>query len=212
MVFYIPYYSVAFSIAYYFGGKKEYGFSVRKSRILVLLMLGFFAFLVISSLPNVYLYNGFGLMRPYTTVVLALLITIVAIGYVLGMGRKQLFAGWCSLVGVCGLVVIMCINVAKDFPTAKTYGKAVDERIEHLCDLRDKGQKGIVTVAPLPIPYTEDVKHFVLTKFGKDTPKTYLYYISDVGQKPNEYMYHMKRWLNLDFDFVVTEKDSESFK
>jgi hypothetical protein len=81
----------------------------------------------------------------------------------------------------------------------------VDERIERLCSLRDKGQTEIVTVTPLPVPYTEDVKHFVMTRLGKDTPKTVLYYISDTDTVPNEYEYHMKRVLNLDFDFVIAQ-------
>ena len=129
------------------------------------------------------------------------MIVIVMIGFVMGVGRKSTVSGWLSLVGILALMVVMCINIKQDTPSARLYGKAVDARIERLSELKEKGQTGTVEVEPLPIPYTEDVKHFVLTRLGKDAPKTVLYYISETDTIPNEYEYHMKRVLDLDFDF-----------
>ena len=84
------------------------------------------------------------------------MLTVVIIGGVLGIGNKSPKPGWVAVGGMSLLTVIMCLNIIKDTPTARTYGEAVDDRIEYLCTLRDKGQQGTVIVEPLPIPYTED--------------------------------------------------------
>ena len=205
MAFYIPYYLVAFILSFYVGSKFDGQLSMAKRKLVLMLGIAFMAYLLVSSLPNVYLYNGFGVQRNYTPVVFVLMLVVVSIGFVMGMGRPSNRAGWVSVLGLVAMAVIMIVNIFNDTPTAKSYGRAVDERIERLCSLRDKGQTETVTVTPLPVPYTEDVKHFVMTRLGKDTPKTVLYYISDTDTVPNEYEYHMKRVLNLDFDFVIAQ-------
>ena len=209
MAFYAPYYLIVFVLAYYVGGKIEVKLPQAKSKIVVELILVFMAYLVIASLPNVYLYGGFGIQRSYTHIVFALLLTVIAIGGVLGIGNNSLKPGWIAVGGMSLLAVIMCVNIINDTPTARAYGKAVDDRIEYLSALKDKGQKEIVKVSPLPVPYTEDPKHLILNLLGKDTPMSVLYYISDTDVVPNEYEYHMKRVLELDFDFVLTEKDQD---
>ena len=206
MVFYVPYYLIAFALAYYVGGKTDYRLPASKLKTVVSLAFAFIAYLFISSLPNVYLYGGFGIQRTYTHVVCALLLIVTAIGFVLGIGRNPGNAGWCSVGGIVALIAIMCVNIIKDTPSARAYGKAVDERIDYLCRLRDLGKKEPVEVPPLPIPYTEDSKHLVMNLLGKETPQSVLYYISDTGSEPNEYEYHMKKVLNLDFDFVLSKE------
>lgn len=205
MAFYIPYYLVAFVLAYYVGSKSDVQLPFTKWKIVLMLGACFAAYLLVSSLPNVYLYSGFGIQRNYTPVVFVLLLVVVSIGFVLGVGKSSKRSGHISMLGLMALAVVMLVNIYKDAPTAREYGNAVDERIERLCSLRDNGQTGMVVVDPLPVPYTEDVKHFVMTRLGKETPKTVLYYISDTDTVPNEYEYHMKRVLNLDFDFVIAK-------
>ena len=206
MVFYAPYYLIVFVLAYYAGGKMDVVLHQARRKIVVGLVLAFMVYLVLSSLPNVYLYGGFGIQRSYTHIVFALLLTVVIIGGVLGIGNKSPKPGWVAVGGMSLLTVIMCLNIIKDTPTARTYGEAVDDRIEYLCTLRDKGQQGTVIVEPLPIPYTEDPKHFILHLFGKETSPSVLYYISDTRSEPNEYEFHMKKVLNLDFDFVLADE------
>lgn len=213
MAFYIPYYSIVFALAYYVGGKTNIILPKSKSRIVVGMALFFVLYLIISSLPNVYLYGGFGIQRTYTHIVFALLLIVTAIGFVLGVNKKTLYSGWCAVGGMTALAIIMCINIIKDTPTARNYGKAVDERIDYLCSLRDKGRKGTVEVPPLPVPYTEDPKHLILHLFGKETPQSVLYYYSETGSETgielNDYEYHMKKFLNLDFDFVLAKEESQ---
>ena len=48
--------------------------------------------------------------------------------------------------------------------------------------------------------------HFILHLFGKETSPSVLYYISDTRSEPNEYEFHMKKVLNLDFDFVLADE------
>jgi hypothetical protein len=206
MFFYAPYYLIVFAFAYYVGGKMNVDLYQSKSKIVVTLLIVFVAYLVISSLPNVFLYGGFGVQRSYTHIVFALLLTVVAIGGVLGVGNKTTRTGWFVVCGVTLFAIIMIVNVFNDIPTARAYGMAVDDRIEYLSSLRDKGQKETVKVSPLPIPYTEDTKHLLLQLLGKDTPMPVLYYVSDADVEPNEYEYHLKKVLKLDFDFVLANE------
>ena len=203
MVFYIPYYSIAFSLAFYVGNKINLELPKSKMQLSVRIVFVFLVYLVVSALPNVYLYGGFGIQRSYTHIVFVFLLSVMAIGFILGINKKTIISGWCAVGGMALLSVIMCVNIIKDTPTARKYGKAVDERIEYLCELRDNGQKEAIEVQPLPIPYTEDPKHLILHLLGKETPRSVLYYYSETGTEPNEYEYHMKRVLNLDFDFVL---------
>lgn len=207
MAFYFPYYLILFFLAYYVGGKMNLELPQSKTKIIVKIVLVFLAYLFVSSLPNVYLYGGFGIQRTYTHVVFALLLTIFAIGVVLGTDNRSTKPGWLSVAGLSVLSVIMCVNIIKDTPTARAYGKAVDDRIEYLSSLNDKGQKETVEVAPLPVPYTEDPKHLLLHLLGKETPMSVLYYISDTDKAPNGYESHMKKVLNLDFDFVLAKEE-----
>lgn len=206
MTFYIPYYLVAFVLAYYVGGKSQMQLPTTKLMLILVMVSVFIAFLLLSALPNIYLYNGFGIQRTYTSSVLLLLLVFVGTGYVMGIGGASLPSGWISLFGILVLTVIMGVNIVNDTPMAKSYGKAVDERMETLLKLRDMGQEETVTVSPLPVPYTEDVKHRLLTALGKDTPMSVLYYISDTDTVPNEYESHVKHLLKLDFDFVLPKK------
>lgn len=205
MAFYIPYYLIVFVLSFYVGSKSEIQLPMTKRKLVLMLSIGFVAYLIISSLPNVYLYNGFGIQRTYTPVVFVMLLVVVSIGFVLGLGKPSKWSGQVSILGLVALALIMIVNIYDDAPTAKRYGRAVDERIEKLCSLRDNGQTGTVIVDPLPLPYTEDVKHFVMTHLSDDSPKTMLYYISETDTVPNDYEYHLKRVLNLDFDFVLAE-------
>lgn len=209
MAFYIPYYLIAFALAFFIGAKMDVILPASKGKMVMEIAAVFLVYLIISSLPNVYLYGGFGVQRSYTYIVFALMLSVLSIGFVLGIGKKPEKPGWRSVGGMAVLAVIMCINIVKDTPSARAYGKAVDERIERLCLLQEQGQKETITVSPLPVPYTEDPKHLVLHLLGKESPQSMLYYISETDTIPNEYEYHMKRVLNLDFDFVLASDSNE---
>ena len=209
MAFYAPYYLVAFASAYYVGCKSDIQLPATKLRIVLWLAVAFIVYFLVSALPNAYLYNGFGIQRNYTHVVFLLMLVIAMVGFVMGVGSKPTGSGWISFVGILSLIAVMCVNIKKDTPSAQSYGKAVDARVERLTKLREKGQTGTVEVEPLPVPYTEDVKHFVLSHFGRETPKSVLYYISETDTIPNEYEYHMKRVLDLDFDFVLAKEQQK---
>lgn len=206
--FYIPYYTVVFSMAFYLGGKSQLQLPYSKTKTILLIIICFALYLVISTTPNVYLYNGFGLQRLYIPTVAVLLIMVFSCGYVLGIGKSSLFAKTYSLFGIIALSIIMGINVITDIPSAKKYCDAVNERVELLCQLRDSGQKETIIVQPLPKPYTEDAKHLILKTFGKETPKSTLYYLSETSQIPTEYVWHMKKLYHLDFDFVLAKEEN----
>lgn len=203
MAFYAPYYFVVFALAFCLGAKSEKSLRISKCRLSLLLCFGFLLYLLISSLPIVYIYGGFGIQRVYTHAVLALLFTVFALGYICGMHRKPVVMRWVTVAGVFVLAVIMCVNISQDTPSAKAYAKTVDDRLEYLSFLKEQGQKGTITVQPLSVPYTKDCKYCLLSLLGKKPQMSVLYYISDVGLEPNEYEYHLKRFMGLGFDFVA---------
>lgn len=210
--FYVPYYTVVFSLAFYLGGRSQVHMPCSKIKAVLIIIISFIIYLIISTTPNVYLYNGFGLQRLYIPTVAVLLIVFFSCGYILGVGKDSLFAKLYSILGILALSIIMSINIIRDIPSAKAYSDAVDERVDYLCELRDKGQIDTVYVEPLPKPYTEDAKHFILEKLGKKTPKSILYYLSETDKTPTEYVGHMKRLYHLDFDFVLAEEENNGRK
>ena len=205
MAFYIPYIFILYVLSYLIGTRLSIELPHKKSRCLLCIAVGFLVYLLFSCLPNVYLYGGFGIQRTYTHVVCALLMAVVLAGLVSGIGQDASVPGWLSLIGSTALTCIMIVNLVYDAPTSREYSNAVDHRVEYLRMLNERGQKETVTVTALPIPYTEDVKHFVLSYIGSASPMPVLYYISDTDVVPNEYEHHMKKVLGLNFDFVLEQ-------
>lgn len=209
MAFYIPYIFILFVLSYLIGTRLSIELPHKKTKYLVFIAVGFFVYLFFSCLPNVYLYGGFGIQRTYTHVVCALLLAVGLAGMVSGIGQESNAPRWLSLLGSLALTCIMVVNIVYDAPTSREYSSAVDHRVEYLRMLNEGGQKETVTVPAIPVPYTEDVKHFVLGHLGSASPMPVLYYISDTDIVPNEYEYHMKKVLGLDFDFVLEQEPNK---
>ncbi len=211
--FYVPYYLIVAGVFVMLGyaqrDKTSIPFTYRQMMITSTLV--WTGYLVISVIPFVYLWGGFGIQRNYTPAVYITLFTLCFWGFLYGYFRlKDAKVKVCmSLVamGMVGLICIqMCNNVA-DLPTARVYAKAVDERVEYLQGLEAKGQRETVIVEALPTPSCVDTKYVILSALGKQTNKPVLYYISDAEETPNEYMYHFKRVYKLNFDFVLAQPE-----
>lgn len=206
MIFYIPYMFILFTITYLLGNR--YGTRclnrIQKIKIVFLLLFSLFIYTLVSSLPNVYLYGGFGIQRSYTHCVFMLLLCVAVCGYVLGdTERKTNIPSFVAIIGLLTFISIMSINIHNDIPVAQQYSDAVNARIEHLQELQINGNKDVVVVKELPKPEVNDIKSYLFTLLGKTTSKSSLYYISDSDTVPNEYMYHFKKVYGLDFDFVT---------
>ena len=210
MVFYVPYYFVVFALAFCLGTKSEIILNISKSRLCLLLCVGFLLYLLISSLPIVFVYGGFGIQRVYTHAVLAMLLTVFALGYICGVGRESLIIRRLTVAGILVLTVIMCVNIVQDTPSARAYAKSVDDRMEYLTLLQEQGQKETVTVLPFSIPYTKDCKYCICRVLGKESKKPVLYYISDTGPEPTAYEFHLKRLMGFGFDFVTNGGETET--
>lgn len=206
MIFYIPYMFILFTITYLLGNR--YGTRclsrIQKIKIVFLLLFSLFIYTLVSSLPNVYLYGGFGIQRSYTHCVFMLLLCVAVCGYVLGdTERKTNIPSFVAIIGLLTFISIMSINIYNDIPVAQQYSDAVNARIEHLQELQINGNKDVVVVKELPKPEVNDIKSYLLALLGKTTSKSSLYYISDTDTVPNEYMYHFKKVYGLGFDFVT---------
>ena len=201
--FYLPYYAVVFALAYYLGSRTASDApSAGRWKTVLYLALAFLAYLVVSALPNVFLYSYFGIQRTYTHTVLVFILTIGACGFVLGRGKPSRIARAGTVAGLLALTLIMGINIKMDVPSAKAFAQSVDDRVENLIRLQKNGQKDPVTVPALSVPSTIDAKYFILNTLGKKTEKPVLYYYTDTKKEPG-YVAIMKEYLGLDFDFYA---------
>ena len=134
------------------------------------------------------------------------------IGYILACDNNhvKLTNVWmCRCINVCAifLIAIMCLNIKQDLPMARAYFKAHQEREAYLLELQEKGNTETVVVTPYPSTHTPDAKYNVLRLFGKKTNMQAIYYEADTDIEPNEYEYHVRKWLRLDFNFVLAPKN-----
>ena len=88
MAFYIPYYLVAGILGFYCGTKNSSKIVSNSKKAVGILIAAYCIYTIISVVPTVYIYSGFGIQRTYTHNVFFLVALFVAIGYVLEMERS----------------------------------------------------------------------------------------------------------------------------
>ena len=206
-IFYIPYYLILALIFCYIGFVSKnsgqlLGMSYRK--LMMIANVVFLIYLLISVLPSVYLWNGFGIQRNYTHVVFMLVVFISFQAFIFGYFKirskhnVKLTAG--VMIGLVVMIGIMTNNIIQDGKSANRYATSVDNRIEYLELLQKQGVKEVVEVAPIEVPITTDPKYFIFNMLGKKSnPQPVLYYISDTDTVPNEYAFHLQRVYRIDF-------------
>ena len=206
-IFYIPYYLILALIFCYIGFVSKnsgqlLGMSYRK--LMMIANVVFLIYLLISVLPSVYLWNGFGIQRNYTHVVFMLVVFISFQAFIFGYFKirskhnVKLTAG--VMIGLVVMIGIMTNNIIQDGKSANRYATSVDNRIEYLELLQKQGVKEVVEVAPIEVPITTDPKYFIFNMLGKKSnPQPVLYYISDTDTVPNEYAFHLQRVYLFDF-------------
>lgn len=208
MIFYLPYHLIAVALGAWVGSKYPVNFTASRSKAIILTLLLFFVYLLVSVLPLAYLSNGFQIQRNYIQIGFFYMLMFFAVGYIWGSGRTPKQHKFIvPSMAICSifLIIIMCLNIRQDRPVARAYNKAHQEREAYLLDLQKKGNNGKVFVAPYPSTQTPDAKYNVLKWIGKKTGKQAVYYESDTDVEPNEYEGHVRKLLNLDFDFVLAE-------
>ena len=208
MIFYLPYHLIAVALGVWAGSKYPANLSTSRYKVIVLTLLLFFVYLLVSVLPLAYLSNGFQIQRNYIQIGFFYLLMFFAVGYIWGSGSKpQRHRFIVPSMAICSifLISIMCLNIRQDLPIARAYNKAHQEREAYLLDLQKSGQEETVIVAPYPRTFTPDAKYTILSWIGKSTAMQAIYYESDAKVEPNEYEGHVRKLLKLDFDFVLAE-------
>lgn len=203
MVFYIPYYLIIGILGYYCGTRNRSILVTNRKKFLLILVAAYCIYTIISVIPTVYIYGGFGIQRVYTHNVFFLVVLFSAIGFVLGNERDNPSHGIILTACLAAFLAIMSFSLCTDTKSAMQYSQAVDERAELLETLKAEGNVETVLVKPLPHSYTTDIKWNVLKLFGKKISRPVLFYESDTDIKPNEYESHYKRYHQLPFDFVI---------
>lgn len=215
MIYYIPYYSVIFSIFIYIGSRTEVDFLSRQhlifKKITILAVSIYVLIVLLIAFPSAYLWGGFGIQRNYTPAVFFTLVFISFQGFILGYYKFKnrnvnsllLF----SIIGILTMLVIMCLNMKMDTVSAKNYAESYDNRLKYVTKLNNAGRRDTVEVAPLNIPYTKDTKWEINQAIGiKSNPQPVLYYISDTEKVPNEHAYHYKKAYELNFLIKLKEE------
>lgn len=210
-VFYLPYHLIAIALGAWTGSKYQVKLPMRRIKAIGIILFIFVIYLLVSVLPLAYLSNGFQIQRNYIQIGFFYMMMLFAIGYIWANGRKKDVKSpdvWiCRCINVCTLflIIIMCLNIWQDLPVARAYNKAHQEREAYLLEQQENGNTETVIVAPYPSTQMPDIKYNVLKFIGKQTSGQAIYYESDTDVEPNEYEGHVRKLLNLDFDFVLAE-------
>ena len=211
--FYIPYYVILALIFCYIGFlSKKLGQLISMSywKLVMFSSFVFLIYLMLSVLPSVYLWNGFGIQRNYTHVVFMLVVFISFQAFIFGYfkikPKYSIRFTYAVTIGLVIMIGIMTSNIIQDGKSANRYATSVDNRIERLKLLQKQGMKEIVEVSPIEIPYTTDPKYIIFNLFGKKSnPHPVLYYISDTETEPNEYASHLKKVYQFDFSIKLQQ-------
>ena len=209
MIFYLPYHLIAVALGAWAGSKHPMDMPIGRNTAIGLTILVCVAYLLVSVLPLAYLSNGFAIQRNYIQIGFFYVLMFFAIGYIWSSERKQVCSNSILVsisVSAIFLSIIMCLNIRQDFPVARAYNKAHQDREAYLLELQEAGQEVTVVVAPYPSTQTPDAKYNVLKWMGKKTSMQAIYYESDTDVDPNEYEQHIRKLLKLDFDFVLAEQ------
>mgnify|MGYP003291965051 CR=1 FL=1 len=204
--FALPYYLTAFFGGMILGAHSEMNIAANgRKKTVLLIIAAFVVYLGITSLPNAYLFGGFGYQRNYTHCVFVFILAIAAIGFVAGCGRKPT-SGLFRLISLCAvaLTVIICTHIVIDTPTCRRFSKAVDSRTEMLVHLQNAGQTEPVEVEPIPDYSTYDLKYLLFRLAGRSrNPQPELFYFSDADI--DQYVDAMRRRYRLDYTFRLKE-------
>lgn len=205
MAFYLPYHLLAVGLGYVAGVKND-SVIVKKRKTMAILVGAFAIYLAIAVLPLAYLSSGFGIQRNYTHITFFYMLIWFALGYVWGNdNRKRRYGDVLSMICCVFMVVVMAINLNVDLPIAIAYNKAHQNRFEYLIQLQMEGNQETIVVEKYPDVSTVDAKYNILNMLGKKTNKQAINYKSDTDVEPNEYEFHVRQLLHLDFDFVIAE-------
>lgn len=204
MAFYLPYHLIAVGLGYTIGSKSE-SVIANKGKAVAIVIGAFFVYIGVAVIPLAYLSNGFGIQRNYTHIAFFYMLMWFVLGFVLGTGRKRILGELLSCIVAVGLIVVMALNIKIDMPLAAQYNHAHQTREKMLIELQQQGNKELVVVEKYPSTATIDSKYVLLNLLGKSTNQQAIYYESDTNVEPNEYEFHVRRLLHLDFDFVLAE-------
>lgn len=214
MAFYLPYHALVLLLGYVVGTKSPYTLTISHSRATLIVFCSYLLYILISVIPLAYLSNGFAIQRNYIQISFFYLVCIFLVGYILGNGKlkNNLRVQLLSIACVIFMTAIVFLNIRQDIPVARKYRNAYEEREVYLKHLQEFGNKETVYVNPLPSVATPDAKYNILKFFGKSTNMQAIYYFSDTGYEPNEYESHMRRLLQLDFDFILLPENDKTSK
>lgn len=208
--FYLPYYLVLTILMMYVGMNAKHSFADAKS-IMKWLSIITASIIAIACVEPAYLYDGFGIQRFYTPLILLLVLYFAAIGYLIGYrNTDKKGSTWPILLSIIGLIclsIIMIVNIIIDFPISKRYAEAVDARKEYVLKKRDEHHTGTLELEKIECPCSIDAKFVIFSLFGRQAVRPAIYYCSDVEDYPNDYSVFVRKAYHLDYD-IIPQKDA----
>lgn len=210
MIFYLFYYVLIFVLGYMVGVNSMYRYTISCRKMILIVLVIYMIYVLISVLPLAFLSHGFQIQRNYTQISFFHILCIFLIGFILGNG-KVLHALRIQITGLLFtifMIVVVVLNIYKDLPVVCDYRKAHEERETYLVDLQKSGNKETIYVKPYPSVLVSDAKYNILTFLGQSANMQSIYYASDTGYELNEYESHIRHLLSLDFNFLLVQNEN----
>ena len=117
MVFYLPYHLIAAALGAWAGEKYPVSLPIGRNKTILLILLIFVIYLLISVVPLAYLSNGFQIQRNYIQIGFFYILTFFMVGYVwASYDNQKNIKHVNSLLIICSLflIVIMCLNIRQN--------------------------------------------------------------------------------------------------
>ena len=212
LVFNIPYYVILAIVFLYSGSLQSSPRPILTRRLFFGIIIAFLGYMVISAIPQAFLFGGFGYKRNYTHVICATVFVIAGISYLIAQKKSCEHIGWLSFVCLFLVCAAVTYHITIDTPTVRSYSREYDERIAYLTGLQEQGNKDDVYIQPLHLPYTTNIKYDVFKLIGRSkNDRPVLYYVPDQLQHPRALGGFMKDYYGFDFN-IILQADKTSYE
>lgn len=210
-IFYnLPYYCIL-AVLFVYAGKK-FGKTTYSAKAFGGIVLVYCLFVVITAIPNAFLFRGFGYKRGYTSLVFMTILFISIIAYMHGssIASKKDNRTVVPFLGVLAVSMAVLYHIVIDTPTVVNYADCYDERMARLEELQEHNNNDVVYVDLLPIPYTTNIKYDIYKLIGRrKNPRPVLYYVPDQPNRPTVIGTFLKDLYHFDYDIILNVAENE---
>ena len=180
LAFNIHWYAIAGGTAWFWGKSAKKRISL--SRRVIYCLAGFWLVeLVLFSMPQSFLFGGFGYQRVWTPMCFVTMVCVAVSFYILGnTSAKDInFSIPTCCAGLALLSAVLIWHIGTDSKAVTEYSQAYDARWAELSSVPSEQTETIV-LEKLKTPYTTDLKFDIYSLIGRQkNTRPELYYVPD---------------------------------